>query len=255
MRTKQYSGFTLVEMLIVIGVIGVLASIIIGVINPVTQFERLRIAQAKSFQGQVVRNLGFNEEGVWTFDDTAAPVADTSGNNRNGTIIGATYIADCGQGLGGCFSFDGADDYINVPGSWLNEYQTVMLWAKPANGWASASGRIISSLRFSSPDHDGFFFSASPNTMQFGIYNNSQPEFFYNAPVTGDGWHHFALTWTPTLTRAYVDGKLVRTVSRTNDFTSNTSTLNVGRYNYLGNQYFDGQVDEVYIFNEALPTN
>lgn len=51
------SGFTLVELIIVIGLIGVLAGVLLTVINPLGQFEKARDAQRKSDLAQIQRAL------------------------------------------------------------------------------------------------------------------------------------------------------------------------------------------------------
>ena len=55
-----------------------------------------------------------NLVGYWKFDEgTGATAYDSSGNNFNGTINGATWFNDPVQGW--CLSFDGINDYVNIP--------------------------------------------------------------------------------------------------------------------------------------------
>ena len=54
-NTKK--GFTLIELLIVIAVIGILAGIVLAVINPVQQRERAQEATGRSFLGKTCTAL------------------------------------------------------------------------------------------------------------------------------------------------------------------------------------------------------
>lgn len=54
---KSCAGFTLIEILLVIALIGVLAASLIIIINPVTQFQRTRDAQRKNDLSQIQKAL------------------------------------------------------------------------------------------------------------------------------------------------------------------------------------------------------
>lgn len=51
------SGFTLIELIVVIGIIAILSSMLIAIINPVSQFEKARDAQRKSDLTQIQKEL------------------------------------------------------------------------------------------------------------------------------------------------------------------------------------------------------
>ncbi len=58
MSTKQFTGFTLIELIVVIGIIAVLAAIVIIAINPTRQFSLTRNAQRKHDVEQILNAFG-----------------------------------------------------------------------------------------------------------------------------------------------------------------------------------------------------
>jgi prepilin-type N-terminal cleavage/methylation domain-containing protein len=55
---KDQSGFTLIEILVVIGIIAVLAAIVIIAINPARQFKQARDAQRRSDTNAILNAIG-----------------------------------------------------------------------------------------------------------------------------------------------------------------------------------------------------
>lgn len=205
-------------------------------------------------QGTTAYNSALNGNGEAAGNNGTITAGDASGSNDSvGTCAGSSgeMWADGATGkIGSSLEFDGTNDYVGVSGGFLYPEQSISFWAK--DDWSNSSGMPISSLKWTSPDHDGFRFIAGTNQMTFSIYNNSQSEYTYNQAVTGSDWNHFTLTWTSTVTKAYLNGVLVNSTARTNTFDSNTSDLDIGRYNYQDNSYFSGQIDDVRIYNYAL---
>src|SRR6185436_17205191 len=69
--------------------------------------------------------------GYWKFNEgSGTTVADASGNGNTGTLVNGP--AWTSGGISGALSFDGVDDYINVPHTTaLNSYPlTVATWVK-----------------------------------------------------------------------------------------------------------------------------
>ena len=102
-KAKQ-SGFTLIEILVVIGIIAVLAAVVIVAINPARQFAQARNTQRWSNVNTILNAVWqrmADKRGVWTLDATctvALPVAaqtigtDVANLNLEPCIV-PTYVA------------------------------------------------------------------------------------------------------------------------------------------------------------------
>ncbi len=88
-------GFTLIEILVVIGIIAVLAAIVVVAINPSRQFAQARNSQRISNVETILNAIGQNiadNKGVLTCDDSAVVVPTASGH----------YISEDDQDLWDC---------------------------------------------------------------------------------------------------------------------------------------------------------
>jgi len=98
---KQHRGFTLIEILIVIGLIAVLAGVLIAALNPARQFAQARNAQrwnnVDTIIGAIIQNTTDNR-GTFTcaagaVPTTATKMANGAGNYDIGPCLVPTYSA------------------------------------------------------------------------------------------------------------------------------------------------------------------
>ena len=129
---NKKNAFTLIELLVVIAIIGLLSSIVLVALKPAR--EKAKRAKALNFAAQVHHALGAYAVGMWDFDDQANPTKDTSGNENDGTITGATWTAegDTPSGKGYALEFNKAEsDWVQINGDvGLNGAMTLSLWFK-----------------------------------------------------------------------------------------------------------------------------
>lgn len=97
-------GFTLIEILVVIGLIAILAAVVLIAINPARQFAQARNAQRESNVETILNAIGQNiaeNKGIFTCDTkTPIPISPATSTNI-GTAVGKvdlsclvpTYIA------------------------------------------------------------------------------------------------------------------------------------------------------------------
>ncbi len=91
---KSQNGFTLIEILVVMGIIAVLAAIVVIAINPARQFAQARNTQRSSDINTILNAIGQNvadNKGTLTCASivTAIPVSPTAAND-----IGTGGVAD-----------------------------------------------------------------------------------------------------------------------------------------------------------------
>ncbi len=190
----------------------------------------------------------------WTGDNTTA---DSSGNGHTASLInGASY----GVGvLGQAFSFDGADDYVTVPGNAALQPSTlsVAMWVNAAPGGglrlladSSHGGTLAGS------NQGGWALQLdTDNTLNFAYGNGSSfPNLSTSTVVADTSFHHVAAILDGADMRLYIDGFL--NASGTYSGTPVLSTVNSGNIR-LGNHYqfsrpLNGLLDDVRIYDHAL---
>jgi len=97
---KSSRGFTLIEILLVIGLIAILAAIVIIAINPARQFAQARNTQRSANVNAILNAVHQNvvdNKGIWTCTTSLPTTATTIESGAGGDIcecIVPTYIAE-----------------------------------------------------------------------------------------------------------------------------------------------------------------
>ncbi len=240
-RRGHQTGFTIVELLIVIVIIGILAAITIVAYNGIQ--ERARMSGAQSYASAIGRSPDIlNAIGYYDFEQgSGVSVPDRSEKANAGTITGTTtYSTDTPSGTGRSFSFNGSTR-INTGISLQPSYYLKAAWVKPTGG----CNNVISAASGSS---DAFYLpSCRVNAGHNSTWNHVTDSF-----TLSDGkWHHLALEFTQTsgavgTLKLWRDGSLVATNTNAPlPVNLDLTTPVIGAYG-AGN-FYSGLMDDVII--------
>ncbi|MDO8524420.1 MAG: LamG domain-containing protein [bacterium] len=203
-------------------------------------------------------------------DKGAAPVAhwklnegsgnyayDSSGNANTGTLYlggSATSSAWVSGVYGGAMSFDGTDDYAdagNGASLQITGNLSVSAWIKTTD----TAGRIIG--KFEATDEKIAYIFNISSAPYLGVSGNGTSLAYrnLNGNALDNQWHHIAGVYNATAQTIsmYLDGVLSQgTLGGTVPASIYNSTGNVKMgYDYGGNGYLNGTIDDVRIYNYA----
>ena len=181
-----------------------------------------------------------------------ADTHDYSTNINDGIANGATQT--WGK-VSGAYTFNGQSDYINVPDSTsLNPVSglTIQAWVK----WKSIPSSSLNRSSLVNKDGDGqyrlqhkqdnsaFEFAVSTSKTSYRVRSTTQPQI--------NTWYHVVGTYDGILLRIYINGTLENTLPASWPLITSTSPLSIGKRSNLNDRYFNGNIDEVAIWNRPL---
>ncbi|GEM_PF-4069492 len=188
--------------------------------------------------------------GWWRFNEASEMAFDSSGNAHPGTLSNFASSPWVSGASGGALSFDGIDDYVEVPNDPILNFGTgdltLSLWvnrdvtnAVPlskedgSNGWA---------LTIFSANHFGF------SIPQCGT--------FLSARYARGGWVHVGVTRKGEKFFLYLDGRLAAAGTCFDANLTTTAPLRIGCANGTcrggSGSPFQGSLDEVALYNRAM---
>ena len=188
-------------------------------------------------------------------------VSDDTGNGYDGAPMDNAFYEDAAGDLGRALSFDGIDDYLQLPiGSLLGSLNdmTVAMWVNVSDSDASWQ-RIFD---FGTSSAAGYMFlcprTSTAGPVRFAITpaGGSDESLVETSSNLLPGWHHLAVTIdSATMTLfLYVDGTLAAsgpTETLPKDLGAPTQNW-LGRSQYEADGYFDGLLADFGIYDRAL---
>ena len=246
--------------------------------SPITDVNQIRLidievtvtntgalAQDKVFSTSVFMNrdpatVAASFEGWWCLDDASGTTAaDSSGSNRDGTLVNMAGDEWVSGTIGGALEFDGYNDHVELPIGTLIETTTdctVALWV---NWSVGGDWQTIFDFGSDTSEHMYLVANDSDDYLRFAITDNgwNQEERIETTEPLGNGWHHVAVTIDDanTLHTLYLDGEVIgqNTNARTNPSDMGETTDNwLGRPHWNDSDDFEGLLDDVRFYGRAL---
>lgn len=179
--------------------------------------------------------------------------ADLSGN-YNGTDTNITYTDGY---FGQCASFNGSSSFITLPGNMLNSLTAISAsaWVYRRTGssdayeYIIAGGDNVSGGRYGIAVND----AGSGSTDNKFYLSDGLASYHTNTVCAYNTWYHVVLTWAGTEMKFYVNGSLDSTFTVAScNFQSSGNGHKIGEYFYNGNYEWEGEIDQVRLFNKAI---
>lgn len=192
--------------------------------------------------------------GYWDFENTSigSSVPDVSGYGNNGGWNGTSTTRWVTGKYGKAGNFNGTSDYVNVADANsldVNNF-TVSFWIK----FNSASGnqRLISKGGVSNASNFYLWRNDGNTLVYYGFGKGaSKDENSFNPNFTIGQWYKVDLLYNGSAVQVYINGIYKSQMSTTATPNTNASTLEIGYSTISGGNYFNGQIDEVKIYNYA----
>lgn len=232
------SGFTIVELLIVIVVIGILAAITIVAFNGLQ--ERARMASGMAFERQLKSKYGADKTGDWTLDECSGTTVTNGSSQASDTITGtAIWITDTPTKSGCALRFNGTTR-IETQANLGVSYYVKSAWVRISTP-TCVNYNVISQAATNGAVTALFNPSCRPSAGNNGAWSTvSSPEM-----INDNKWHHIATIWENGTQTLYVDGKLVSTAASAAVPTNATGFVAIGAH--AGGNNLTGDIDNPFV--------
>jgi len=182
---------------------------------------------------------------------------DESGNNNNGKIVGALFVADKFGKPGKALNLNGIDNCVEIPSSPtinITGSLSISCWIYPrrAGRWES----WIAKANNNGSRSQWRFGFGDPAPANFGLtlFNSDWSDLWTNKKaIPLNTWSHVLLIadQQQKVVSYYLNGELIDKLTINREFSGSDDPLFIGLQKD-DNVFFDGLIDEVRIYNRTL---
>jgi hypothetical protein len=193
--------------------------------------------------------LMMNFDNVSALGESDTSIVDLSGGDDNGAVSGATWTS-AGR-HNGAYNFDG-NDFITINDNErldLIDNFTISLWFN-AND-ASALGRLLNKEATSNGISD-YLIYVNSNLWYFASNTPSLRSGTGSTSLINGAWYHAAVTMNSTEVTMYLNGAVDNKTSFSTPLGTSSQPIFLGRFDAEWGQYFNGEIDELRIWNRSL---
>ncbi|WP_109830588.1 LamG-like jellyroll fold domain-containing protein [Reichenbachiella versicolor] len=193
----------------------------------------------------------------WSMEEGSGTIlTDSSPNDNEGTISGATYSTDVNDLSNHSLSFDGIDDQVDIgtldpTGNELS----ITFWAKPLS-FGVTDARILCKATGTNEQDHYWMVSTWQGDLRVRLKTENGGTttlIAKNTPLDLDEWAHFAVVYNGNQLLVYKNGTLTDQVAKSGALSSDPFlAAAIGNHPGSISKPFDGLLDEMRIYNRAL---
>ena len=209
---------------------------------------------------QIPSNL---QNGLVAYYPFCGNANDVSGNGNNGAVTGATLTTDRFGIANRAYSFNGLNNYINIPNSNTVSIQnnfSVSVWFLMDGG--GCNPRIFN-INQNANSCGGYDFavngtSNTSRTIHSANFGSCTDRIGFNStqPIPSLQWNHLVMSvdGSAGVGRLYLNGQLIQTVNGVQipTFSYNGNPLTIGNINSGRCDWWGGKIDDLFFYNRAL---
>ncbi len=191
------------------------------------------------------------------WDGSAGEVKDSTLNNLHGRAFNGAMTSDAspalGSNIGTCNygDFDGNNDYVEIADNNLLDFLTDF----SVGAWVKIDALPASGLKTIISKDENYEFHVNASGQIFWWWQsaaNQTRQLTSNASISAGSWNHIVISYATGQQTIFINGSASGSASHTENAKVNSDPLQIASDQNFSGRYFNGDIDEVNIFDQAL---